>query len=70
MQYLATVPDGAPSLTPTEPLLEYDRSDNPLREALLTRPLHYEGGYLSVPPGDGLGVEVDPEAIERFRIRE
>ncbi|HVG98841.1 MAG TPA: mandelate racemase/muconate lactonizing enzyme family protein [Chloroflexota bacterium] len=70
LQYLATVPDGAPSLTPTEPLLEYDRSDNPLREELLTRPLHREGSYLSVPPGDGLGVEVDPEALERFRIRE
>jgi D-galactarolactone cycloisomerase len=70
LHYLATVPDGAPSLTPTEPLLEYDRSDNPLREALLTRPLRREGSYLCVPPGDGLGIEVDPEALERFRIRE
>jgi D-galactarolactone cycloisomerase len=70
LHYLATVPDGAPRLTPTEPLLEYDRSDNPLREALLTRPLRREGSYLHLPPGDGLGVEVDPEALERFRIRE
>ena len=70
LQYLATVPDGAPSQTPTEPLLEYDRSDNPLREALLTRPLQREGSYLSVPQGDGLGIEVDPEALERFRIKE
>jgi D-galactarolactone cycloisomerase len=70
LHYLATVPDGAPSQTPTEPLLEYDRSDNPLREALLTRPLQREGSYLSVPQGDGLGIEVDPEALERFRIKE
>ena len=54
-------------MTPTEPLLEYDRSDNPLREALLVAPLRQAGGYLPVPQGPGLGVEVDPSALERFR---
>jgi D-galactarolactone cycloisomerase len=67
LHYLATVPDGPPAMTPTEPLLEYDRSDNPLREALLVAPLRQEGGYLPVPQGPGLGVEVDPAALERFR---
>jgi D-galactarolactone cycloisomerase len=70
LHYLATVPDGAPSITPVEPLLEYDRSDNPLRESLLVEPLRREGSYLHVPRGAGLGVEVDPEALERFRVRD
>jgi D-galactarolactone cycloisomerase len=70
LHYLATVPDGPPALTPTEPLLEYDRSDNPLREELLRAPLQREGSYLCVPQGPGLGVEVDPEALERFRVRD
>jgi D-galactarolactone cycloisomerase len=63
------VPDGPPSITPTEPLLEYDRSENPLRDALLTDNLKQEGGYLPVPQGPGLGVEVDREQLERFRVR-
>ncbi|HEX2035215.1 MAG TPA: mandelate racemase/muconate lactonizing enzyme family protein [Chloroflexota bacterium] len=68
LHFLATVPDSPPSITPTEPLLEYDRSENPLREALLTEPLRQRGGYLPVPQGPGLGVEIDPQALARYRI--
>ena len=68
LHFLATIPDGAPSITPTEPLLEYDRSENPLREHLLTQPLRHQGGYLPVPQGPGLGVEIDPEALARYRV--
>jgi D-galactarolactone cycloisomerase len=67
LHYLATIPDGAPSITPTEPLLEFDRSENPLREDLLTEPLRQQGGYLPVPQGPGLGIEIAPEALERYR---
>jgi D-galactarolactone cycloisomerase len=69
LHYLATIPDGSPSITPTEPLLEYDRSENPLRDALLTENLRQEGGYLPVPQGPGLGVEIDPEQLEKYRVR-
>lgn len=68
LHYLATVPSGAPSITPTEPVLEYDRSENPLREQLLTKPLQREGSYLRVPQGPGLGIEIDREIIERYRV--
>lgn len=68
LHYLATIPDGAPSITPTEPLLEYDRSENPLREELLVTPLRREGSYLHVPPGPGLGIEINPEVIEKYRV--
>lgn len=48
--------------------------DNPLRQAL-TIPVLGEAttladGQLSVPQGPGLGLRLDPEALERFRIRE
>jgi D-galactarolactone cycloisomerase len=68
LHYLATVPDGPPSITPTEPLLEYDRSENPLRDELLVRNLRQEGGYLPVPQGPGLGIEVDPAQVEKYRV--
>jgi D-galactarolactone cycloisomerase len=69
LHFLATIPDGAPSITPTEPLLEYDRSENPLREHLLTQPLKQHGGYLPVPQAPGLGVDIDPAALERYRVK-
>ena len=69
LHFLATIPDGAPSITPTEPLLEYDRSENPLRDALLVDNLRQTGGYLPVPQGPGLGVTIDPDALERYRVQ-
>ncbi|MGH2369227.1 MAG: mandelate racemase/muconate lactonizing enzyme family protein, partial [Chloroflexota bacterium] len=68
LHFLATIPDGAPSITPTEPLLEYDRSENPLREHLLVTPLRQEGGYLPVPQGPGLGIDLDPQVLTRYRV--
>lgn len=67
LHYLATVPALPPSITPTEPMLEYDRSENPLRDHLLTENLRQSDGFLPVPQGPGLGVEVDPDQLERFR---
>lgn len=67
LHFLATIPDGAPSVTPTEPLLEFDRSENPLREHLLVEPLRPENGYLRVPQRPGLGIEINPDVVERYR---
>ena len=49
-------------------MLEYDVSDNPLRTELLTRPLEPVQGAIAVPDGPGLGVELDPDAVARYRI--
>ena len=35
---------------------------------LLKEPIEVVGGYQKVPEGPGLGVEVDEEAVERFRV--
>jgi len=53
---------------PAPCLVEYDVSDNPLRDEVLTRPLKPVGGRIAVPEGPGLGIELDPEAIKRFRV--
>ena len=49
-------------------MIEYDVSDNPLRDELLTQPLRPVQGEIAVPEGPGLGIEVDPEAVGRYRI--
>ncbi len=66
MQLLAVLPHTPPRHTPREPWLEFDRSEHPFRQAVLTAPLEHVGGRVSVPVGPGLGVEVDRHAVLRF----
>lgn len=67
LQLLAVVPPHTPpSLRPTEPILEFDRTEHPLRQAVLTNPIDHAGGIVRVPDGPGLGVEVDRDALARF----
>lgn len=52
-----------------EPLLfEVDRADNALREELLVDPFDFTGGRLDIPDGPGLGVSVDSEIVNQYRI--
>lgn len=68
LQLLAVVPAFTPpSLAPLEPILEFDRTEHPIRQAILTTPIEHEGGVVQVPTGPGLGIEIDRAALERFR---
>ena len=49
-------------------LFEYDRGPNALRDELLTTPIVAEGDQIPIPTGPGLGVELDWDAVERFRL--
>lgn len=49
-----------------EPMVEFDRTHNPLRDDLLTKPFELADGRLPVPCGPGLGVEVDEEKLAAF----
>jgi D-galactarolactone cycloisomerase len=70
LQLLAVIaPHTPPSLTVAEPMLEFDRTEHPIRRAVLTRPIEHEGGIVRVPDGPGLGIEVDRAALVRFAVR-
>ena len=70
LQLLAVLPPHTPpSLKPAEPLLEFDRTEHPIRQAILTSPIEHRGGVVQVPDGPGLGVEVDRDALSRFAAR-
>jgi len=49
------------------PWLEFDRSPNPLRDELAADPFAAEDGRVDVPSGAGLGVEIDADALGRYR---
>jgi D-galactarolactone cycloisomerase len=66
----ATLPSTPITNRPTplaqEPIFEFDSTPHPIRDAMLTdalRPLH---GWLTVPTGPGLGVEIDPAVLRHF----
>ncbi len=48
--------------------VEFNTSQGPLSRALVKNPIGLEAGYLRVPEGPGLGVDVDEEVVERYRI--
>jgi D-galactarolactone cycloisomerase len=69
LQYAASLP--AYPHVENEPgpfLFEFDRSLNPLRDELLEEPFDPTGGTLEVPSEPGLGVTVDEDAVERYRV--
>ena len=50
-----------------EPVIEFDRNHNPLRDELLATPLRIgPDGRVPVPQGPGLGIEVDEEQLRRY----
>ena len=43
-------------------------SDNELRTKLVKTPPRLEAGHVLLPEGPGLGIELDPAAVERYRV--
>jgi D-galactarolactone cycloisomerase len=69
LQLLATLPAFTPpSLNRLDPLLEFDRTEHPIRDALLVAGIEHVRGTVAVPTGPGLGVEVDRNALRRYRV--
>lgn len=50
-----------------EPVVEYDKNFNPLRDDLLATRLVFRDGKLHVPDQPGLGVTVDMEKLRRYQ---
>jgi len=66
LQLLAVLPHSPLRLTPREPLLEFDRSEHPFRQAVLMQPIEHVQGVVQIPDGPGLGIEVNREALREF----
>ncbi len=47
-------------------VMELDYTYNPLREELLNEPFKVQKGFLTPPDKPGLGIELNPQALERF----
>ena len=66
LQFIATLPPAPLALQPIEPMLEYDQSDHPFRQALVHDAIGLRAGLVQIPDGPGLGIEVNREVLARY----
>lgn len=68
----STIPSCPPARDPQpfqqEPVMEFDRTPNAIRQTISPKPFEQEAGYLAVPDGPGLGVEIDEEALSHLTV--
>jgi D-galactarolactone cycloisomerase len=73
LQALAIIPPMPHTANPiplrNEPVVEFDRTHNSLRDELLVEKFELVEGYVEVPQGPGLGVTINEEALRRFESK-
>jgi D-galactarolactone cycloisomerase len=68
LHLIAVLPAMPLRLTPREPLLEFDRSEHPFRQAIVKQQIEHEKGRVRIPTGPGLGIEVDRDVLRRYSV--
>ncbi len=72
MQLTAIMPPVPHTVFPVagenDPMFEYDRNPNPLRDDLLVEPFTLDGESLRIPQGPGLGIDINTEALAQFTV--
>lgn len=74
LHLLAAMPDLPGGIHPVQPMLEYDTTPNLFREKLLVTSLGIleqvsrNGGWVGLPGGPGLGIEIDFHFVKRFSV--
>lgn len=68
LQVLAVldVPEDAPPWA--EPVLEFDVGENPIRSNLSTTPFEPVEGWMAIPDGPGLGIEIDEAEVRGLSV--
>jgi D-galactarolactone cycloisomerase len=67
---MAPVPHTAIPLAPeNEPMLEFDKNYNPLRDELFLDGLKVRDGFVGVPDGPGLGVEINMDMVRKYQVK-
>jgi D-galactarolactone cycloisomerase len=70
LQFMAALPPNPPRRDPIEPILEFDRTHNPFRQAVLTKPIEHQAGIVAIPNGPGLGIDINREALASYALKE
>jgi D-galactarolactone cycloisomerase len=68
LHFISTLDNVPARAAGSEPVLEMDRTENPLRDRLTTPLLEVKDGRVDVPQSPGLGIGVDPALLETFSV--
>jgi D-galactarolactone cycloisomerase len=68
LHFIASLPDSPPCLVPVPPLLEFEQTFNPFRDDLATSRITHGKGWVDVPTGPGLGIEIDRDVLKQYRV--
>lgn len=50
--------------------MEFDRTHNPFRQAVLTTPIEHQNGVVQIPNAPGLGIEINRDALREFAMKD
>jgi D-galactarolactone cycloisomerase len=70
LQFMAAMIPNPVRVNPIEPILEFDRTENPFRQAVIKSPIEHVKGIVAIPTGPGLGIEIDRDALSEFRMKD
>lgn len=70
LQVMAALPPNPPRREPIEPILEFDRTHNPFRQAVVKTPLEHVEGIVAIPDAPGLGIEINRDALRQYALKE
>jgi D-galactarolactone cycloisomerase len=66
LHFHAIIPPSPPAHEARQARLEFDRTNNPFRQAIVTNPIEHVDGVVQVPDGPGLGININRGALEQF----
>ncbi len=68
LQAIACLPDYTRSPSTLQPLLEFGVDDSPWRRDLLAHELETADGWVTIPPGPGLGIEIAEDRLRSVAV--
>jgi D-galactarolactone cycloisomerase len=66
LHWQATIPASPQVLNPIPSLFEFDMTENRLRTDFAKEPIRAVEGYIPVPQGPGLGIEIERAVLEQY----
>jgi D-galactarolactone cycloisomerase len=71
LHLLSLLPDSTFGFSSEQPLLEHDTLENPYREELSPKPFQITAdGFMQIPTGPGLGIEIDEDVIQKYLVKD
>ena len=68
LHFHAIIPPAPPAHEAREPYFECDQTYNPFRQSILTTPIEHVNGFIAVPTGAGLGIDINMDKVMEYSV--